>query len=84
VLGELVPTMAGKWITHPRTCCRNGHNLGPGEALVGDQVCLGHGGGHTTRTRRTRDQTLCGAARPTRTAAPSTGQQRCGPQPPRL
>jgi len=63
VLGELVPTTAGKWIAHPRTCCHNGHNLGPGQALVGDQVCLGHGGGRTTRTRRTRDQTLPEAVR---------------------
>ena len=47
-LGELVQTTAGKWITHPPTRCPNGHNLGPGEVLVGYEACLGHGGGHTT------------------------------------
>jgi hypothetical protein len=46
VLGELVQTTAGKWITHPPTRCPNGHPLGPGEVLVGHQACLGHGGGH--------------------------------------
>ena len=60
VLGELVQTTAGKWITHPPTRCPNGHNLGAGEVLVGHQACLGHGGGHTTWTCRTCDQTLYG------------------------
>jgi len=32
VLGELVQTTAGKWITHPPTRCPNGHALGPGAA----------------------------------------------------
>jgi hypothetical protein len=35
VLGELVQTTAGKWITHPPTRCPNGHSLGPNEVLVG-------------------------------------------------
>jgi hypothetical protein len=48
VLGELLQTTAGKWITHPATRCPNGHTLGPGEVLVGYEACLGHGGGHTT------------------------------------
>jgi hypothetical protein len=48
VLGEVVQTTAGKWITHPLTRCPNGHTLGPGEVLVGHQACLGPGGGHTT------------------------------------
>lgn len=34
--------------------------LGPGEVLVGHQACLGHGGGHTTWTCRTCDQTVYG------------------------
>ena len=46
-VGELVHTKAGKWITHPPSRCPNGHRLGPGEVLVGHQVCLGHGGGQT-------------------------------------
>ena len=50
VLGELVQTTAGKWVTHPPTRCPNGHRLGPGEVLVGHQTCLGRGGGHTTWT----------------------------------
>ena len=48
VLGELVQTTAGKWITHPPTHCPNGRNLGPNQVLAGHQACLGHGGGHTT------------------------------------
>ncbi len=38
----------------------NGHTLGPGQVLVGHQACLGHGGGHTTWTCRTCDQTVYG------------------------
>ena len=60
MLGELVQTTAGKWITHPPTRCPNGHTLGPGEVLVGHQACLGHGGGHTTWTCRACDQTVYG------------------------
>ena len=30
VLGQLVPTTAGKWITQPPTRCPNGHTLGRG------------------------------------------------------
>jgi hypothetical protein len=52
VLGELVQTTAGEWITHPPTRCPNGHTLGPGQVLVGHQACLGHGG-HTSWTCRT-------------------------------
>jgi len=48
VLGELVQTTAGKWITHPPTHCPNGRNLGVNQVLAGHQACLGHGGGHTT------------------------------------
>ena len=56
MLGELMQTTAGKWITHPPTRCPNGHTLGPGEVLVGHQACLGH----TTWTYRTCDQTVDG------------------------
>ena len=57
MLGELLQTTAGKWITHRRDA-PNGHTLGPGEVLVGHQACHGHGGGHTTWTCRTCDQTV--------------------------
>ena len=60
MLGELVQTTNGKWITHPPSRCPNGHPLGPGQVLVGHQACLGHGGGHTTWTCRTCDQTVYG------------------------
>jgi hypothetical protein len=58
--GELVQTTAGEWIIHPPTRCPNGHTLGPQQVLVGHQACLGHGGGHTTWTCRTCDQTVYG------------------------
>jgi hypothetical protein len=35
VLGDLVQTTDGKWITHPPTRCPNGHTLGPNQVLVG-------------------------------------------------
>jgi hypothetical protein len=60
VLGELVQTTAGTWITKPPSRCPNGHRLGPGEVLVGHQACLGHGGGHTTWTCSKCDQTVYG------------------------
>ena len=60
MLGELVQTTAGKWITHPPTRCPNGHTLGPGEVLVGHRACLGHSGGHTTWSCRRCDQTVYG------------------------
>src|SRR5262245_52919786 len=45
VLGDLVQTTDGKWITHPPTRCPNGHSLGPNQVLVGHVACLGHCGG---------------------------------------
>jgi hypothetical protein len=48
VLGDLVQTTVGKWITHPPPRCPKGHQLGAGRMLVDHQACLGHGGGHTT------------------------------------
>jgi hypothetical protein len=60
VLGELVQTTRGKWIILPPSRCPNGHTLGPQQVLVGHQPCLGHGGGHTTWTCRTCDETVYG------------------------
>jgi hypothetical protein len=60
VLGELVQTTGGKWITHPPARCPNRHSLGPNQVLVGHEACLGHGGGHTTWTCRTCDHTEYG------------------------
>jgi hypothetical protein len=60
VLGDLVQTTDGKWMTRPPTRCPNGHALGPGEVPVGHHACLGHGGGHTTWTCRTCDETVYG------------------------
>ena len=45
MLGELVQTPDGKWMTRPPTRCPNGHLLGPNQVLVGHVACLGHGGG---------------------------------------
>jgi hypothetical protein len=59
-IGDLVQTTTGTWITRPPTHCPNGHELGPSRALVGHQACLGHGGGHTTWTCLTCDQTVYG------------------------
>ena len=60
MLGELIQTTVGKWITQPPSRCPNGHPLGPNQVLVGHVACLGHGGGHTTWTCRTCDQTVYG------------------------
>jgi hypothetical protein len=61
VLGELLQTTTGKWITRPPTRCPNGHQFVANQVLVGHQTCLGHGGGgHTTWTCRTCDQTVYG------------------------
>ena len=60
MLGELVQTTDGKWITHPPTRCPNGHTLGANQVLVGHQACLGHGGGHTTWTCRECDLPVYG------------------------
>jgi hypothetical protein len=54
-IGDLVKTTAGTWIIRPPMRCPNGHEFGPGRALVGYLACLGHGGGHTTWTCRTCD-----------------------------
>jgi hypothetical protein len=60
VLGDLVQTTNGQWITQPPSRCPHGHTLGPGQVLVGHQACLGHGGGRTTWTCRTCDATVYG------------------------
>jgi hypothetical protein len=46
VLGELLQTTDGRWITRPPLRCPNGHLLGPNHVLVGHVACLGHGDGH--------------------------------------
>ena len=51
---------AGSVIIQPPARCPRGHILGPNEVLVGHPACLGHGGGHTTWTCRTCDQTVYG------------------------
>ena len=56
--GQLVRTTNGQWITKPPG--PNGHILGPNQVLVGQQACLGHGGGHATWTCRTCDETVYG------------------------
>ena len=47
-------------IIQPPARCPKRHILGPNEVLVGHQACLGHGGGHTTWTCHTCDQTVYG------------------------
>ena len=80
VLGELVQTTAGKWITHPPSRCPNGHTLGPDQLLVGQQACLGHGGG-TRHGRAAHAIRRCSDRRSTSTARRSMGQRRCGSRP---
>jgi len=61
VLGELVQTTAGEWITRPPARCPNGHPLGPNQVLVGHVACLGHGGGgHTSWHCRKCDAVVYG------------------------
>ena len=60
MLGELVQTTDGKWMTRLPARCPHGHTLGAGQVLMGHQACLGHGGGHTTWTCCTCDQTVSG------------------------
>ena len=55
MLGELVQTTAGKWITQPRRRAARTGTPGPEQVLVGHVACLGHGGGHTTWHCRTCD-----------------------------
>ena len=72
VLGELVQTTDGKWITRSPGHCPNGHALGPNQVLVGHVACLGHGGGHTTG-HAAHAITRCTGHRSTPTAAFSMG-----------
>src|SRR6185312_10588183 len=60
VLGELVQTTAGKWITHPAAHCPNGHTLAPVPYWWVIKPAFGHGGGHTTWTCRLCDLTVFG------------------------
>jgi hypothetical protein len=56
-VGDLVRSTTGAWIVLAPQHCPNGHELGPGKSLVGYAACAGHGGGHTTWTCRTCDET---------------------------
>jgi hypothetical protein len=60
MLGELVQTTDGKWMTRPPARCPHGHTLGAGQVLMGHQACLGHGGGHTTWTCHRWETTVYG------------------------
>ena len=60
VLGELVQTTAGKWITHPPSDAPTATPSAPNQVLVGHQACLGHGGGHTSWHCRTCDAAVYG------------------------
>jgi len=61
MLGELVHTTDGKWMTRGPERCPNGHPLGPNQVLVGHVACLGHGGGgHTSWHCRTCDAVVDG------------------------
>ena len=56
MLGDLIQTTDGKWITGPPCRCPNGYLLSPKQVLVGHVVCLGYGGGgHTSWHCRTCD-----------------------------
>lgn len=43
MIGELRPTPKG-WAVTPPSECINGHPLGPGEVLVGNEPCTCQGG----------------------------------------
>jgi len=60
MLGELVQTTDGKWMTRLPARCPHGHTLGAGQVLMGHQACLGHGGGHTTWTCHRWETTVYG------------------------
>jgi len=60
VLGDLLQTTDGNGSPDHLVAARTGHPLGANQVLVGHQACLGHGGGHTTWTCRTCDQTVYG------------------------
>jgi hypothetical protein len=61
VLGELVQTTDGKWITRPPSRCPTGIHSDLTQVLVGNAACLGHGGGgHTSWHCRTCDAVVYG------------------------
>ncbi|MGA5467195.1 hypothetical protein [Mycobacterium sp. NPDC050041] len=46
---DLVPCTTGGWMVRPPKHCPNGHSLGPGRVLVGNQPCGAcRRGGHTS------------------------------------
>ena len=59
-VGDLVRSTTGAWMVRAPEHGARGHDLCPGEVLVVHQACLGRGGGHTTWTCRTCDQTVYG------------------------
>jgi hypothetical protein len=61
VLGDLVQTTDGKWMTRPPSRCPNGHPLRANQALAGHVACRGlGGGGHTSWHCRTCDAVVSG------------------------
>ena len=61
VLGELVQTTDGKWITRPRSPLPERAPASPESSPGGHVACLGYGGGeHTTWHCRTCDAVIYG------------------------
>jgi len=63
--------VGSRHVVVPRFVARAGSSAGhgAGQVHVGHQACLGHGGGHTTWTCRTCDQTVFGPPLNTHCAA---------------
>jgi hypothetical protein len=81
VLGELVQTTTGKWITHPPTRCPSGHTLGPGQvpypqsAIVWPRLSVDNPSRIRHRARARRSRT--GIARMARRAMDRTEEALC-------
>ncbi len=61
MLGDLVQTTDGRWMTRGPERCFNGHPLDAQQVPVGHVACLGHGsGGHTSWHCRTCDAVTYG------------------------
>jgi hypothetical protein len=81
MLGGLVRTTAGKWITRPPSRCSNVHALGPNQVLVGHVACLGHGAADTPVGIAAPATPPCTGRRSTLTAPHSKGLPKCGFRP---
>ena len=82
MLGDLVQTTDGRWITRPPSRCPNGHPLGRNQVLVGHVVaCPGHGGGGHTSWHAERVMPLCTGHRSTFTAPRWKAQRQCESRP---